>query len=80
MEKFTSEEVTSKTRSVAGTLFYSMQSFLCYLKLWEPVFFLINANPFHGTKRCANTERCCRELEISTERRVRRRKNMSGEN
>ena len=43
-------------------------------------FFLIYANPFHRKKRCANTERCYRELEISTERRVRRRKNVSGIN
>lgn len=107
----TSEEENSKTRSDAGILLNSMQSFsfLCYLNLWEPVLLEINdAQKYLQIKRL-NVLQChiklnslqthfmeqrdaliqnaviaaktiCEELEISTERRVRRRKNMSGEN
>jgi len=41
LEKLTSEEENSKTRSDAGILLNSIQSFtfLCYLNLWEPVLF-----------------------------------------
>lgn len=111
MEKLTSEEENSKTRSDAGILLNSMQSFsfLCYLNLWEPVLLEINDAQKYLQIKGLNVHQChiklnslqihfmeqrdaliqnaviaaktiCEELEISTERRVRRRKNMSGEN
>lgn len=111
LEKLTSEEENSKTRSDAGVLLNSMQSFsfLCYLHLWEPVLLEINDAQKYLQIKGLNVHQChiklnslqthfmeqrdtlvqnaviaakiiCEELEISTERRVRRRKNMSGEN
>ena len=103
MEKLTSEEENSKTRSDARVLH------LCYLNLWEPVLLEINEARKYRQIKGLNVHQChiklnslqthfmeqrdtlvqnaviaakiiCEELEISTERRVRRRKNMSGEN
>lgn len=110
LEELTSDEENSKTRSDAGILLNSMQSFsfLCYLNLWEPVLLEINDAQKYLQIKGLNVHQChiklnslqthfveqrdaliqnaviaakiiCEELEISTERRVRRRKNMSGE-
>lgn len=97
----TSEEENSKTRSDAGLLLNSMQSFsfLGYLHLWEHSLLEINDAQKYLQIEELNVHQChvklnslqtqnaviapktiCEELEISTERRVRRRKNMSGKN
>ena len=80
MEKWKSEEVTSKTRSDAGILLSSMQSFsfLCYLNLWESVplkTHFMEQKDVLIQNAVISAQTICEELKISTERQARWRKN-----